>query len=71
MAMKFGLLLGEEQRLRVTEEVLRRIFDSKREEVTGEWIKLHSKDLHNLYSLHKIISLLTSKRMRWVCGVER
>jgi hypothetical protein len=43
--------LREEHRLRVSENrVLRRIFGSKREEVTGEWRKLNSGELHNLYS---------------------
>jgi hypothetical protein len=41
--------LGEGRRLRVTENrVLRRIFGPKRDEVTGEWRKLHNKELNNL-----------------------
>jgi hypothetical protein len=36
--------------------VLRRIFGPKRDEVTGEWRKLHSEELHNLYSSQNIIS---------------
>jgi hypothetical protein len=44
-------MLREEHRLRVFENrVLRRIFGPKRDEVTGEWRKLHSEELHNLYS---------------------
>jgi hypothetical protein len=47
----WSLTLREEQRLRVFENrVLRRIFGPKRDEVTGEWRKLHSGELHNLYS---------------------
>jgi hypothetical protein len=46
-----SLTLREENRLRVFEKrVLRRIFGPKRNEVTGEWRKLHSAELHNLYS---------------------
>jgi hypothetical protein len=47
----WSLTLSEEHRLRVFENrVLRRIFGPKRDEVTGEWRKLHSEELHNLYS---------------------
>jgi hypothetical protein len=35
--------------------ILRRIFGPKRDEVTGEWRKLHSEELHNLYSSPHII----------------
>jgi hypothetical protein len=46
-----SLTLKEEDRLRVFENrVLRRIFGPKRDEVTGEWRKLHSKELRDLYS---------------------
>jgi hypothetical protein len=45
-----GIFLREEHRLRVFENrVLRRIFGPKRDEMTGEWRKLHSEELHNLY----------------------
>jgi hypothetical protein len=46
--------------------VLRRIFGPKRDEVTGEWRKLHNKELHDLY----IIRLIKS-RMRWAGHVAR
>jgi hypothetical protein len=47
----WSLTLREEHRLRVVENmVLRRIFGPKRDEVTGEWRKLHNEGLHNLYS---------------------
>jgi hypothetical protein len=45
--------------------VLRRIFGSKRDVVTGEWRKLHSKELHNLYSSPDIMRQIKSRRMRW------
>jgi hypothetical protein len=46
--------------------VLRRIFGPKRDEVTAEWRKLHSGELHNLYSSPDIIRQIKSRRMRWV-----
>jgi hypothetical protein len=45
--------------------VLRRIFGSKRDEVTGEWRKFHSGELHNLCSLPDIVRQIKSRRMRW------
>jgi hypothetical protein len=51
--------------------VLRRIFGPKRDEVTGEWRKLHSRELHNLYSSPDIIRQIKSRRMRWAGHVTR
>jgi hypothetical protein len=52
----WSLTLREEHRLRVFEKrVLRRIFGPKRDEVTGEWRKLHNEELHILYSFPNII----------------
>jgi hypothetical protein len=51
--------------------VLRRIFRPKRDEVTGEWRKLHNDELHNLYSSPHIIRQVKSRRMRWVGHVAR
>jgi hypothetical protein len=45
--------------------VLRRIFGPKRDEVTGEWRKLHNEELHNLYSSPDIIRQVKSRRMGW------
>jgi hypothetical protein len=45
--------------------VLRRIFRPKRDEVTGEWRKLHNEELHILYSSPNIIRQIKSMRMRW------
>jgi hypothetical protein len=45
--------------------VLRKIFGPKRDEVTGEWRKLHNGELHNLYSSPDIIRQIKSRRMRW------
>jgi hypothetical protein len=61
----WSLILKEENRLRVFENmVIRRIFGPKRNEVTGEWIKLHNEELHNLYSSPNIIRQIKSRRMR-------
>jgi hypothetical protein len=51
--------------------VLRRIFGPKRDEVTGEWRKLHSNELLDLYSSPSIIRIIKSRRMRWVGYVAR
>jgi hypothetical protein len=59
------LTLKEKNRLRVFKnKVLRRIFGPKRDEVTGEWIKLHKEELRNLYSSPSIIRIIKSRRMR-------
>jgi hypothetical protein len=51
--------------------VLRRIFGPKRDEVTGEWRKMHNEELHNLYSSPDITRQVKSRRMRWVGHVAR
>jgi hypothetical protein len=51
--------------------VLRRIFGPRRDEVMGQWRKLHSGELHNLYSSPDIIGQINSRRMRWVGHVAR
>jgi hypothetical protein len=51
--------------------VLRRIFGPTRDEVTGEWRKLHNRELHNLYSSPYIIRQIKSRRMRWEGHVAR
>ena len=62
----WSLTLREECRLRVFENrVLRRIFGTKRDEVTGEWRKLHNEELNNLYSSPNIVRVVKSRRMRW------
>jgi len=48
--------------------VLRRIFDAKRDEVTGEWRKLHNEELNDLYFSPNIIWVIKSRRMRWGGG---
>jgi hypothetical protein len=51
--------------------VLRRIFGPKRDEVTGEWRKLHNEGLRDLYSSPCIIRIIKSRRMRWSGHVAR
>jgi hypothetical protein len=68
----WSLTLREENRLRVFENtVLRRIFGPRRDEVTGEWRKLHNEELHTLYSSLDIIRQVKSRRMRWAGHVAR
>jgi hypothetical protein len=58
----WSLTLREEHRPRVFENrVLRKIFGPKSDEVTGEWRKLHNKELHDLYSSPSIIRIIKSK----------
>jgi hypothetical protein len=64
--------LKKERRLRVFENmVLRRIFWPKRDEVMGEWRKLHNKELNGLCSLPNIVQVIKSRRLRWAGHVAR
>jgi hypothetical protein len=45
--------------------MLRRIFGRRRDEVIGEWTKLHNEELHDLYSSPSIIRIIKARRMRW------
>jgi hypothetical protein len=51
--------------------VLRKIFGPKRDEVTGEWRKLHNKELHDLCFSPSIIRIIKSRRMRWAGHIAR
>ena len=51
--------------------MLRRIFGPKRDEVTGEWRKLHNEELNDLYSFPNIIRVIKSRRMRGAGHVAR
>jgi hypothetical protein len=51
--------------------VLRRIFGSKRDDVTGEWRRLHKEELNDLYSSPNVFRVIKSRRMRWVGHVAR
>jgi hypothetical protein len=64
--------LREESRLRVCKnKVLRRILGPKRDELTGEWRRLHNKELYVLYSSPNIIRVMKSRRLRWAGEVAR
>jgi hypothetical protein len=64
--------LKEERRLKVFEnKVLRKVFGPKRDEVTGEWRKLHNEEQNDLYSSPNIVRVVKSRRMRWAGHVER
>jgi hypothetical protein len=68
----WSLTLKEESRLRVFENrVLRKVFGPRRDEVTGDWRKLHTEELNGLYSLPNIVRVVKSRRMRWVGHVAR
>jgi len=51
--------------------VLMRVFGPKRDEVTGEWRKLHNEELSDLYTLPNIVRVVKSRRMRWAGHVAR
>jgi hypothetical protein len=56
--------LREEHRLRVFENrVLSRLFVPRRDEVTGEWRKLHNEELNGLYCSSNVVRVIKSKRM--------
>jgi len=68
----WSLTLREERKLRVFENrVLRRIFGPRRNEVKGEWRRLHNEELNNLYSSPNIVRVIKSRRMRWAGHVGR
>jgi hypothetical protein len=70
--MFIDLRLREEHRLRVFESrVLRRIFGPKRDEVTGEWRKLHNEELRDLYPSPSITRIIKSRSMKWAGHVTR
>jgi len=51
--------------------VLRRIFGTRRDEVTGEWRRLHNEELNDLYSSPNIVRVIKSRRMKWAGHVAR
>ena len=68
----WSLILREERKLKVFENmVLRRIFGPRRDEVTGEWRRLHNEELNDLYSSPNIVRVIKSRRTRWAGRVAR
>ena len=64
--------MREERRLRVFEnKVLRSIFGPRRDEVKGDWRKLHNEELNDLYVLPNIVRVIKSLIMRWAGHVAR
>jgi hypothetical protein len=67
-----SLTLREERKLRVFENmVLRRIFGPRRDEVAGEWRRLHNEALNDLYCSPNIVRVIKWRRMRWAGHVVR
>jgi len=68
----WSLILREQRKLRVFENmVLKRIFGPRRDEVTGEWRRLPSEKLNDLYPLPNVVWVIKSRRMRWAGHVAR
>ena len=64
--------MRQERKLRVFENmVLRRIFGPRRNEVTGEWRRMHNEELSDLYSSPNIVRVIKSIKMRWAGHVAR
>ena len=51
--------------------MLRRMFGPKRNEVTGEWRKLHNEELNDVYCSPNIVRVIKSRRIRWAGHVDR
>jgi hypothetical protein len=68
----WSLTMRKEHKLRVSEnKLLRRVFRTKRDEVTKEWRKLNNEELNDLYSLPSTIRVIKSRRIRWAGKVVR
>jgi hypothetical protein len=61
--------LREERRLRVFQNRVLILLGPKRDDVTGEWRRLHNKELNDLYSSANIVRVIKSRRMRWTGNV--
>ena len=67
----WSLILREERKLRVFENiVLRRIFGPRRDEVTGEWKRLHNEELNSfvLLTQYRAGDKMEKNEMGWACG---
>jgi hypothetical protein len=55
----------------IENRVLMRVFGPKRSDVTGEWRKLHTEEVNDLYTLSNIVRVVKSRRMRWAGHMAR
>jgi len=67
----WSLTLREERKLRVFENMVLTIVGPRRDEVTGEWSRLHNDELNDLYSSPNIVRVIKSRRMIWAGHVAR
>jgi len=67
----WSLTLREERKLRMFENMVLRIYGPRRDEVTGEWRRLHNEELNDLYSSPNIVRVIISIRMRWTGHMAR
>jgi len=67
----WSLILREELKLRVSKNRVLRIFEPKRDEVTGEWSELHNEELNDLYCSPNVVHVIKSRIMRWPGHVAR
>jgi len=68
----WSLTWKEERKLRVFENrMLRKIFGPRRDEVTGEWRRLHNEELNELYSSPNFVRMIKSRRTRWAGHMAR
>jgi len=64
--------LADEHKLRVFEnKILRKIYGPKRDEMTGEWRRLHNDELYGLYDSPNVVKIMKSRRLRWADHVSR
>ena len=67
----WSLTVREERNLRVFENMVLRVFGPRRDEVVGEWRRLHNEELNNLYSSPNIVRVINSRRIGWAGHVAR
>ena len=71
MCKTWSLTLREERKLRVFENMVLRIFGPRRDDVTGEWRRLHNEELNDLCCSPNVVRVIKWRRMRWTGHVAR